>query len=374
MIDSVVSIVNCKTYDPSEVFEKVARAIELIGGNSFEPGRRVLIKPNVLGPFCPEMAVTTHPEIVRALVKRFQFRGLEVCLGESSGFAAAGGTLRALRKSGLSSVCEEEGIIAVDFDKDERVNVSLEGGVQLKQFPVAKTLTKSDYLVNVPKLKTHSLTGYTGAIKNLFGVIPGRTKSALHHRGRTLEEFCNILVDIYQGIKTDLTLMDAVIGMEGRGPTHGSSKKIGLILCSQNGAALDYVASEIVGYNPLEIEMIRIAKDRRLFDKIELVGDVPKKINIKKPSVGGMAFFGWFSKSMQPSFEADKETCRKCYQCVDRCPEQAIEKGAEGFPVWDMGKCITCYCCDELCPSDAVIARKSLAGKIIDRVIRRYDD
>jgi len=371
-----VAVVQCENYDPPRVFKKVSESLSLLGDLDLAPGKRVLIKPNILGPFPPEKAVTTHPELINSVIKFCKKRGLEVCLGESSGFGAKGGTKRALQKSGIAEVCEREEIKFIDFDSEERVNVDLKGTFSgiLNHISVPRAVIEADYVISIPKLKTHGLTGYTGAIKNMFGTIPGKTKSALHHHGRTVENFSKILVDIYQALPASLTVMDAIVGMEGRGPTHGKPRELGLILSSQNGAALDYVAAQTIGYDPLEIDMIKIAKERGLFREPKVTGTQPDIVNFRKPNILGLGTFGWISKFVRPNFRVNPDVCQRCYQCIDRCPENAINIDENKLPKWNIDACISCYCCEELCPADAVIAKRTGLGRVINLFTGRYND
>lgn len=372
-MDRIVAV-KCESYSQKEVYNSVKKAIDLLGGLGFKKGKKVLIKPNLLGPYPPEKAVTTHPAVIEALIKVFQKEGLEVFLGESSGFRSFGSTKKAFEVSGMKDVAERNNVRLVDFDTDDHINFNLKGKIsgKISHLRISKRLTEMDYIVNVPKLKTHNLTGYTGAIKNMFGIIPGRMKTSLHGKGKTAPDFSKILVDIYQTITPHLNIMDAVVGMDGRGPAHGTPQKTGLIFASFNGAALDYVVSRTIGFDPLKIDMIWIAKERGLFNDVEVVGDGKEiKINYKLPASRGLGSFSFISRFMKPTFQADEGKCRRCYQCVNACPERAISV-IDKFPVWDKNKCITCYCCDELCPTDAIILKKPLLAKIIDSITGRY--
>ena len=173
-----VSIVKCNSYSDCE--PAVRKAMELIGGiNSFvKPKDKVLLKVNLLLPALPNRAITTHPKIVEAMIKIVYEAGGEPWVGDSSG--GSGLTESALEVSGIQKVAEEYGAKIMNFDKTGVYKIEIPKGKILKEIQIAKPVFDADCVVCMPKLKTHALTLYTGAIKNMFGTVPGGKKSLIH--------------------------------------------------------------------------------------------------------------------------------------------------------------------------------------------------
>ena len=108
-----------------------------------------------------------------------------------------------------------------------------------KQFPYTAYLAKADAIIDLCKLKTHGMMGLTYAIKYFFGSIPGTVKPEFHYRYPRAEDFANVLVDLYEYSKSRLCICDAVVGMEGNGPTQGTPREIGCLIASRNGHMID---------------------------------------------------------------------------------------------------------------------------------------
>ena len=225
----------------------------------------------------------------------------------------------------------------------------------MKSFYVSKTLKNIDLIINIPKLKTHQLTKFTGAVKNLYGCIPGGMKQKLHSKAQSEKKFSELLVDIYQNIKPEVNIMDGVVGMEGVGPTSGKPKKAGYILASKNSVSLDATSSKLIGYKAKNILMLKEAAKRKLgSSKFSLVGlkKLPK-LDFKKPVVTGKLSkkVKEFLKIKHP-IVVDKKKCVKCGLCARKCPAKAIVLNP--YPEIDPKKCIRCFCCIEICPQDAL--------------------
>lgn len=353
-----VSVVKCGSYNRKEVDGAVVKALNLIG---FDMGdfykKKVLIKPNVVGCFAKnQIATTTHPAVVEAVCKVLKQNKCEIFIGDSP-FTRPEVSYKA---AGIDKVAKKYGTL-VEFETSKLVKIRDSDAKILKVITVPKIVKDVDLVIDMPKLKTHSLTRYTGAIKNLYGCIPGGLKQRLHNEARSEKKFSKLLVDIYQNIKPGLVIMDGVVGMEGEGPTSGEKKKSGLILASENAVALDIAATQIIGYKPKKIFMIKEAVRRKLYPgfKFELVG-VSKlpKINFDKPTSVEMKKTRQRVKSLfkERPIVCDVKKCIKCGLCRDHCPVKAITM--DPYPVVDKKKCIRCFCCIEICPKNAIGLKK----------------
>ena len=236
MSKAIVAIKRCEKYSP-DLLEK---AIESITDNTDFPdvkGKSVLLKPNILSGSLPEKAVTTHPEVVRAVIRLLFKKGASrIMTGDSPGIGSADA---AGRKCGIKKVVEEEGAEWVVFN--ESYLLKNPDGKKQKQFYPALQLSQADILISLPKMKTHEMMYYTGAIKNLFGLIPGLKKSRFHFNFPEKEDFAAMIVDLLSTVKPSYAIMDGIVAMEGPGPGSGYPKSLGLLAGSSNLLALDLV-------------------------------------------------------------------------------------------------------------------------------------
>ncbi|MCL0065344.1 DUF362 domain-containing protein [Dehalococcoidia bacterium] len=373
MNNTKISIVECADYDIGRVKEAVRKAVSLIGGweGIAKRGNRVLVKPNMLSARPPEDGVTTHPSVVRALVELVQEEGAEVVIGDSPG-----GTNRDLphfwEVCGYTEVSKVTGAPLISLDR-EILEVEVADGVIYRKLHLSRSVLEVDALITVPKLKTHSLTLLTGAVKNLVGVIPGGGKIELHRRCPRPDDLGEAVVDILSAVRPKLALMDAVVGMEGNGPVSDKLRDIGIILASRDSVALDTVAQAMIGLKPFDVPTTRAAAQRKLgtsdLRQIEILGQPLKVVedfilpsnavvrNIPRPILSLIAR----RIMVRPRARADK--CTNCGFCMNNCPVDAIH--IEETPVRiDYKKCILCLCCYELCPEKAMDLRKSLLARL----------
>lgn len=380
-----VSIVKCDDYESEKVYSAIHRSLSLLNGvaKQIKPGMKVLLKINLLSSSQPpERAVNTHPVVVRALVNIFQKDfGCDVYIGDSSGSVKNASTFNAFRVTRINEIAEETGVKIVNFDKDEYVDVHNKDYEVLDKFRIARTLRTVDFVVSVPKLKTHGLTQYTGAIKNMLGSIPGNGKKNVHLIAPKPTVFAKALVDIHQMVPPNLVIMDAIIGMEGNGPNAGQPKKVGLILASKDSVAMDTVASTIIGFEPMAVPTIRFAHQRGLgvgeLDTINVVGETITNVSVpdfQKPSSGAQDFAGkylpdfllalMFDSTCSTFSTVNHSNCTRCYECVRNCPAGAMSK-ENGKVIVDKKKCIGCFCCDEVCDFNAIEMKRSLLGRTL---------
>ena len=275
---SQVSVVKCNSYDPTQVDEAIHQSLENLGGIAqfVKPGQTILIKPNALLGASPDHAVTTHPSVIAAVVREVLKAGGRAIVGDSPGNAYAN-VEKCLIDTGIKPAVEAAG--------GEMVYFQTEGVVQLKSpshntkrpsMPIAKAVLEADAVINIAKLKTHGLTLYTGAIKNMFGAVPGFNKTMFHANCQNPKDFAAAIVDVFELTKPELNIIDAVVGMEGRGPSEGKPRQLGVLIASTDAVAADTVGSYLMGYEPLEINTTAIAYARGLgearLDRIEIVG------------------------------------------------------------------------------------------------------
>lgn len=382
MTKTLVSIVKCSGYEPAQVDAAVQKAIDLLGGiqQYVKPGNRVLLKVNLLVGSAPEKAITTHPAVVRAMIRQVRSAGGVPQVGDCSGFEGppnAGRFYSGCRMSGFKQVCEEEQVDLVHLSA-ESAEVENPHGLAFKHFTLAKGVVDADVVITLPKLKTHGLTLFTGGVKINFGCLPGLHKAQMHLRAQGTEYFSQMLVDLLLAVRPALTVMDAVVGMDGDGPRNGHPKQVGAILASADPVALDAVACQMVGIEPLLVPTTRLAHEQGVgtgdLTQIEVLGERLETMRVadfRVPSgpealfrATGLLRFLQGRLVARPVLKAKQ--CKGCWVCVEHCPAGALSKNGRQ-PVFDYGKCIRCYCCQELCPNDAVELQKPLVARMLVR-------
>jgi ferredoxin len=231
-----------------------------------------------------------------------------------------------------------------------------------------------DLVINLPKLKTHVLTFYTGAVKNLYGVIPGTRKREPHLFAPGVADFSSVLVDVLELVQPGLTILDGVLGLAGNGPgIKGAPRWYGCLAASADPVAVDSVIARSLGYRTGEIlhlglanargegvsdlDAIRVAGEWRALDfgRVEL----PKTHWYYRVPSWASAPIRRFTR-VRPRLLA--AVCIGCGRCVEVCPRGAIAAGRP--PVIDLEACIGCFCCVEICPQGAVELRRGLVARL----------
>jgi uncharacterized protein (DUF362 family)/NAD-dependent dihydropyrimidine dehydrogenase PreA subunit len=319
---------------------------------------RVLIKPNVLGPYPPEKGITTHPSLIRALLKALKKREAVCWVGDNPGLHGYAANEQCARTSGILDAADRS---YINLARDS-MPISVQSR-HMKQLVISKAILDADVLINVPKFKTHVQTQITGAVKNMFGILVGAEKARVHQAVPQPRNFSEALVDIYQIRVPDLTIMDAVVGMEGNGPSGKDLRFIGKILASPNGISVDGLMASMMGFSPRSVDYLDIAFQRGLGEidptRMEIRGTWSSLENFRRPlTFLGRGWFGTLVNKLiyrplvKPHLSIRPELCTRCEVCIHHCPAQALS--LKEVPSLDQRKCISCYCCYELCSNHAI--------------------
>lgn len=373
MPDNTVYAYSCSDYSRSyEVMNKILVNSGLL--DELEAGETVLIKANLLMAKAPEYAVTTHPAVIRSIIEILEERDVKIIVGDSPG-----GPLNEVYMRNVYSACKMNDAVegtgaSLNFDFSSR-EVYLENSNTLKRFEIMNVVLDADYVINVAKLKTHGMMTYTGAVKNLYGVIPGLIKANHHFKLSDKALFGSHIVDVCEFVNPVFSIIDGIEGMEGNGPSGGDIVKTGVLFGSRSPFALDAYASKLIRIDESNIPTVLNSKSRGLVGKYKIETDVDeKKIKAYKlPDSTDISFMpGWVPglikrviiKNMKyrPVFNHAK--CVKCKKCEDICPAKIISMDDTGYPIYESGKCISCFCCHEVCPYRAIEIKKPLLAKI----------
>jgi uncharacterized protein (DUF362 family)/Pyruvate/2-oxoacid:ferredoxin oxidoreductase delta subunit len=372
----LVGVERVAEYDRVLVKAGLIRLLEPLGGMArfVKSGERVLIKPNLLSAKPPEAAVTTHPEVLRAVIELVQQAGGVALVGDSPGFGSA---RRAAERAGMLRVVEETGARFIPFTE----SLPVQGAGTFHHFELARAYLEADRLINLPKLKTHEMMAMTCCVKNLFGAVVGTQKAAWHLKaGADKELFAEMLLEVYRIREPDLNIVDAIVAMEGNGPGSGDPCQVGLLLAGENAVAVDVIAAEIAQvpkkllYLESAARRLGLAGSNR--DEIECRGAGLDELGLpplRLPQLSDVQFGlpRFLKNRLRNQFtsrpEVDPGRCELCGVCVRACPPQAIRIEA-GRLRFDYQRCIRCFCCRELCPHAALKLKDGLLLGIIKKV------
>ncbi|MDI6644840.1 MAG: DUF362 domain-containing protein [Methanobacteriaceae archaeon] len=372
---SKIAISKCTSYDKLKVKKSLYKSLELLGGlsNIIKPDSKVLIKPNILMASSPDACITTHPAVIEAVISALLDVDAIPMVGDSPGGIVKDNVEHYYKATGIYEVCERLDVKLLNFEKE---------GVYIKKrknqtYHIAKPVIDCDFLINLPKIKTHGLTIFTSSIKNMYGAIPGLTKTDYHRKAPKPTEFSSRVVDIFALTKPDLNIVDGVVGMEGSGPSNGTPRELGMILVSEDAVALDHYICHVLGKNPKEIPTNRIALHEKLGNSIEntqILGYNPEILTDFKWPYNIYYTLDRFPSSLARALirlwwtrpAISKKRCINCKICLESCPVDALKDGVI-IPEFDYSKCINCLCCMEMCPNGAVHQDKSFLYKITSK-------
>ena len=387
MEETQVYAASCPDYGQAE--GAIRALVEQMGGMGrfVRPGERIVLKANLLRAAPPESAICTHPAVVEAVARLVKEAGGTPVICDSPGGALhKEAVLRSLyEKTGMAAAAAAAGA-ELAMDSSTRT-VSLPEGKVLRQAEIITPVAEADGVIDLCKMKTHVLMSMTGAVKNLFGVIPGLSKVGYHATHPDHETFADVLLDLTGYVKPRLSLMDGILAMEGDGPgSSGTPRQAGLLLASANPLALDTAAGAIMNL-PRQDNPVLLAAERRgltpcRMEDVELIGGTVEELRMadyKFPASTKsnlMDFLGPLArpaerlckKALSQTPRIDGAKCVGCGICAKSCPGQAIAMTAPGKKARISQKaCIHCYCCHELCPQKAVELHQSWLGRLLTK-------
>ncbi|MBN1107114.1 MAG: DUF362 domain-containing protein [Bacteroidales bacterium] len=360
----------CTEYIPEQVYEQIRQIYRSCEGPDVK-GKKVLLKPNILIDADPAKCISTHPVVVEAMAGFLISEGARVLIGDSP--ALHRNSFRG-EKSGIADVCRRLGAEWVDFNKNP-LDISL----RRSRIKMARIIKDVDFIISLPKLKTHELVYLTGAVKNTLGLVPGFHKAKQHAIHYDRQRFAEFLVDLNEAVMPDFFLIDGIMGMEGPGPGQGMPVMTGVLLGSTNPAAVDILASEVAGYDPMDIPTTAVAVKRGLWlqDVSDVIYDGPDRELLKKkdfkriPVTGNENIAFKFVKKRIPFIRKfDKRpvfihsNCSGCGECISICSSNALtmHKSVKNHVIINDSRCIRCFCCAEVCQYHAVEIRRKVFG------------
>lgn len=367
-----VSVAACSGYQLDAVRTAVRESLVRLGGiGAFvRPGMTVLVKPNMLMRAPEERAVTTHPTVVRAIVEEAVVAGGKVIVGDGPA-GKEGIGIKLMRHAGVADAVTAAGGTCIELDSPLWKTL---GG---RDYFLSRVMFDADMVIDVAKMKTHMLTGYTGAVKNLYGAVPGVRKRELHCQAPDANSFSGIVADLLELMPPGLSIVDGVRGQEGDGPgMSGKPRAYGLIAASSDPVALDTVLARAMGFGQGEVRHLALASERGLGvgeeAAIEVVGDLAAldlgAVDLSRPRwyLRPPAWVGrYLGERIVAVPEVSPPACTSCRRCVEACPVGAASVPRGGAADFDLEKCISCMCCAEVCPEGAVRPKRPLLGRLL---------
>jgi len=372
---SEISIEKCKEYNQEDVDRTIEKVIANLGGinNFVKENSRVLLKVNLLFDRHPDKMVNTHPSVIEAVIKLLKKHKCSVFIGDSPAIGSCRG---AAKSSGYLELEKKLDCKIINFNNSIQVkNPSPKS--TFKNIEVASEIYDYDYIINLPKVKTHGQMGLTLGVKNMFGCIPGTKKLHWHLKaGINKEYFAKMLVEVYEHIKPVLTITDGITGMEGNGPQWGSPRKLGVILASRDAVVSDLIISRLVNYEQEKFLTFRAARDKGIgttdINDIKFFGENLSSLNIvdfKKVPLSSLEFripsfiFGPLKDIFATKPSIDHSKCTACKLCMEICPARTITIKNNKIFI-DYRNCIRCFCCQELCKEGAISVKHNWLSDI----------
>lgn len=368
------AVYKVEKYDDEALYDVVSRHFEAHNIKSKIPiGAKVLLKPNLVVDKDAAFSVTTNPRFVYAVIRYLKNIGVEnITVADCPGGALLlfSEMETVYRKTGYSFLSD---IAKLNTDFESKDINSPEGSVN-KNFNIINAISEADFIINIPKLKTHNMTCITAGVKNLFGCIPGLQKPAFHAKYPAVNDFSNMLVELAQTVKPDFTIVDAIDIMEGDGPTNGKKRHLGLTFSSCDVFSMDAYIVNFLGIPEDFVATVSASKKKNLVQEdMKIIGD--DDFSLEKPillpsgfnATSGLGKITARAKtavekiisSVFMSYPQMNEKCVLCKKCIVTCPKNALSIENKKI-VLNKKVCIGCLCCDEVCPNAAVDIRKKI--------------
>ncbi len=370
-------------------------------------GSKVVIKPNLNSNLDALTGNTTDLRLMADVVeylKDYGYTNITIAEGYNSGFHRDG--VSVIKRNRVDRLAEFYGVDIVDLNYADGLPIQFEDGVQAQ---VARICLENDFFINLPKLKMHYEVLMTVALKSLIGTLVGRENKTLTHKSLVK----NIL-RINDAVRPDLQVVDALIAMEGTGPSAGTPLRMDTVLVADDPYLTDLVAARLFSCKFGEVPVLKeaiqserlpsstvkyaqsldlsqfIVEARRphpnivarmiinprlqkyfiAFRNAPVIRDIISNLNVKKVLLRlGITQEIIVREDRNNTVSLDERKCEECQKCTFYCPVSLeIPNGFSDPEV--MNNCIDCLYCSAVCPNEAIQIQNDLG--FYGEQIRRY--
>jgi uncharacterized protein (DUF362 family) len=277
MSNPVVALTKCNDYERPKIADAILRQFELLGGleKFVHPGDTVLLKPNFITPQSREHATQTDPAVIIETARLLKDFGAKPFVGDSPAWSNVFDCAKVLE---LDGPLKKLGVPLKELDRPKWRRI----GARKTRVGISSVASNADVIINLPKFKAHRQLMATFAVKNMFGCVTGKEKAIWHFfKGKRADDFCELLLDIYQYLNPALTVIDAVIAMDGSGPIGGRARPFGWLISGTEPIACETICAKMIDIDPEDLPIVRTAR-KIGFDcsdpvQIETLGDAPPR-------------------------------------------------------------------------------------------------
>ena len=273
MSDPTIALIRCNDYSQPKITQAIATQFELLGGleKFVSPGDTVLLKPNFIAPKSRRCAAQTDPAVLIETARLLKDFGAKPFIGDSPAWGNVFSCIKALK---LEEPLRKLDVPVKQLNKPKKCLI----GIHDTKVGISSVALDADVIINLPKFKSHQQLTATFAVKNMFGCVSGKKKTYWHFaKGKHPDDFCELLIEIYRFLNPALTIIDAVIAMDGQGPVRGRARPLGWIIGGINPIVCETICAKLVDINPENLPIIKTATQLGFGvsnpEKIEIKGD-----------------------------------------------------------------------------------------------------
>lgn len=383
MRNTTVALKTCTEYTPNIVNTALQQCFDLLGGltSVVKPNCKVLIKPDLYCITEPNVAKTSHPNIVTALAEQIAKIGAKCIIADSPKGNFTQSTLDKTYIKTQMLQSSNNGNASLNINDNVGI-IHNPNGEQSRDIYIMDAVNSVDVIINVGKLRCDKHLGLIGCSQNLFGLVPGKFKSLITSRCSTMESYSNYIIDLYETLENKMVInvLDGIVGCE----SNNDPRILNTIIVGENPFSVDALALKIINQDINSNLLLKESVRRNKFKyEFEVLGDnfeplVCSDFNYSQSSSRISKTYPVITKlqynTLQKRPTISPKLCKGCNVCVISCPMKAIsiENDKLGkIAKVDYTKCVSCFKCVDACPYKIIKAKTPFRYKSIDKMIKK---